>query len=232
MISLLRCSFNFSVQGIEVLGTPLDTDVYIKDFVSQNCTKIARNVEKLESITDGFVHFQLVQKCMNTCTQYMSANITLPPQEQFLSAEYRHVDTVITNPILKKGTRGSFHLWVKDDYDLAVTVFQKPDGFGGFGLTPNVIAQSSAEVTMTTRFLSWVGSFTLEEQKLWLRNQLVHDPESWTAPHLFQLKREYEVLVKDHGCQVQKMYTVQDHPPPPSEFLQESITADGWSLQG
>jgi hypothetical protein len=30
---------------------------------------------------------------------------------------------------------------------------------------------------------------------------------------------QYEVLVKDHGCQVQEMYTVQDHPPPPSEFL-------------
>ena len=55
-----------------------------------------------------------------------------------------------------------------------------------------------------------------------LTNSVVHDPESWTAPHFLQLKREYEVLVKDHGCQVQKMYTVQDHPPPPSEFLELS----------
>jgi hypothetical protein len=79
----------FSVQGIEVLGTPLGTDAYIRNFVAQNCIKIIRNVEKLEPITDGFVHFQLVQKCMNTCTVFMhfctnmSANITLPPQEQF-----------------------------------------------------------------------------------------------------------------------------------------------------
>ena len=127
---------------------------------------------------------------MNTCTHYTSANITLPPQEQFLSAQHRHVDTVIANAILKKGTRGSFHLWVKDDYDLAVTVLQKPHDFGGFGLTPNVIAQSSVKVAMATRFLVFVGSLSLEEQKLWLRNQLVHDPESWTVPHLFQLKRE------------------------------------------
>jgi len=95
---------------------------------------------------------------MSTCTQYMSANITLPPQEQFLSAQHRHVDKAIANAILKKGTRGSFHLWVKDDYDLAVTVLQKPHAFGGFGLTPNVIAQSSAKVAMATRFLALVGS--------------------------------------------------------------------------
>jgi hypothetical protein len=71
----------FSVQGIEVLGTPIGTDTYIKDYVAHNCIKIARNVERLEPITDGFVHIQLVKFCMNTCTQFMSANITLPSQE-------------------------------------------------------------------------------------------------------------------------------------------------------
>ena len=35
----------FSVQGIEVLGTPLGTDVYIRDFVAQNCIKIIRSVD-------------------------------------------------------------------------------------------------------------------------------------------------------------------------------------------
>ena len=37
----------------------------------------------------------------------------------------RHVDTAIPNDILKKGTRGSFHQWTKDDYDLTVTMIQK-----------------------------------------------------------------------------------------------------------
>jgi hypothetical protein len=31
--------------------------------------------------------------------QYMSANITLPPQEQFLNAQYIHIDTVIAKSI-------------------------------------------------------------------------------------------------------------------------------------
>jgi hypothetical protein len=38
----------FTVQVIEVLGTPLVTDVYVKDSVVQKCIKITRDVKKLE----------------------------------------------------------------------------------------------------------------------------------------------------------------------------------------
>ena len=130
----------FSVQGIEVLGTPIGTDTYIKEYVSQNCLKIIRDVEKHDPLTDGFVHFQLMKFCVNTRTQYMSANIRLPLQEYFLSAHHVHVDTTITDTILRKGTRGSFRQWDKNDYDSAVTSLQIPHADGGFGMTPNTIA--------------------------------------------------------------------------------------------
>jgi hypothetical protein len=32
----------FTVEGIEVFGTPIDTDSYIRNFVAQNCLKIVR----------------------------------------------------------------------------------------------------------------------------------------------------------------------------------------------
>jgi hypothetical protein len=78
----------FTTTGIEVLGTPRGTDDYIKDFVVQNDIKIMKDEEKFEPLTNDFTHFQVVQMTMNTRTQYMSANITLPPQAQecFLSA--------------------------------------------------------------------------------------------------------------------------------------------------
>jgi hypothetical protein len=173
----------------------IGTDAYIKDFVGQNCIKIMRDVEKLEPLTDGFTHFQLVQITMNTRTQHMSANITLPPQEQFLTAQHIHIDTVIAKAILQKGTRGSFHHWVRDDYDLTVTMLQKPHARGGFGLTPNVLAQISAKVAMVSRFLKLVGSLPLGEQKLWLPNQLAHDPDSWNTPHFLNLRTGYDILV-------------------------------------
>jgi hypothetical protein len=155
---------------------------------------------------------------MNTLTQYMSVNITLSPQEKFLSVHHVHVYIVITNTILKKGTRGSFHLWGKDDHDLAVTIIQKSHTLGGFGFTPNVITQTSVKVVMTSRFLGFVGSLQLEEQ-FWLPHQQTHDPDSWTVPNLLQQKMEYDVLISKYGFKVQEMYTVQDHPPPPPEFL-------------
>ena len=73
----------FTTTGIEVLGTPIGFDDYIKDFVTENSIKIMKDLDKVEPLTDGFTHFQLVQKTMNTSTRYMSANITLSPQEQF-----------------------------------------------------------------------------------------------------------------------------------------------------
>jgi hypothetical protein len=149
----------------------------------------------------------------------MSANITLPTQEQFLTEQHIHIDTTIAKAILQKGTRGSFHHWVRDDYDLAVTMLQKSHALGGFVLTPNVLSQISAKVAMSSRFLKLVGSLPLEEQKLWLPNQIVNDPDSWTTPHFLNLKTGYDILVNKHDCKVQEMYTVQDHPPSPNESL-------------
>ena len=104
--------------------------------------------------------------CVDTRTQYMSSNVTLPPQEHFLSAQDVHVDTVIVDAILRKGTRDSFRQWDTNDYDLTVTRLQIPHTDGGFGLTPNVITQTSANVTMTSHFLGLVGSLPLDEQHL------------------------------------------------------------------
>ena len=43
----------FTVEGLEVQGTPTGTEGYIKNFVAQNCVKIMRDIEKLEPLTDG-----------------------------------------------------------------------------------------------------------------------------------------------------------------------------------
>ena len=115
------------VEGIEILGTPIGTDIYIKEYVQNNCLKIING--------------------------------------------------------------GSFRQWDKNDYDLSVTRLQMPHTDGDFGLTPNVIEQTSAKVAMVSRFLGLVGSLPLDEQKVCLPNQLVHDPGTWTTPHLLQLKK-------------------------------------------
>jgi hypothetical protein len=45
---------------------------------------------------------------------------------------------------------------------------------------------------MATRFLGFVSSLSSSEQQLWFPNQNVQDPDTWTFPHLIQLKQEYK----------------------------------------
>ena len=98
-------------------------------------------------------------------------------------------------------------------------MLQKHHALGGFGLTPNVLAQISDKVAMAVRFLKLVGSLPSEEQQLWLPNQTAQDPDSWHAPHLVNLKKGYDILLNNHNWKVQEMYTVPDHPPSPNESL-------------
>jgi hypothetical protein len=90
---------------------------------------------------------------------------------------------------------------------------------GVFGLTPNVLAQSTVKTVMGVRFLGSVGSLLLDEQKIWLPNQSAQDPQTWLAPNLLHLKEVYEVLLNKHNCKEQESYVVQDQPLPPSDTL-------------
>jgi hypothetical protein len=198
----------YTVKDIEVLGTTLGTNVYIRDFVSQNCIKIMRDMEKLESLTDGFTHFQLVQKTMNTHTQYTTVYITLTPQEQFLTAQHLHVDTKFANERYSRFfpsvdgdyvPKASLSRWFWFDSECHHTNYYQ----GRYGISIPGIGRI----------------FTPRGTKLWIQNQLTHDPDSWTDPHLLNLELGYDVLVNKYGYKVQDMYTVQDHPPPPTDFL-------------
>jgi len=98
-------------------------------------------------------------------------------------------------------------------------MLQMPHSMGGYGMTPNVIAQISSQVAMTARFLDFVGSLSSSEQQLWFPNQNVQDPLTWILPHLIQLQHEYKKLVENYNCDIQEFITVQDPPAPPSNIL-------------
>ena len=85
---------------------------------------------------------------------------------------------------------------------------------GGYGMTPNAIAQISAKVVMASHFLGLVDSMTPSEQTLWFPHQNVQDPNTWTLSHWLQLQHEYIKLENTYNCVVQESYVVQDPPPP------------------
>jgi hypothetical protein len=95
--------------------------------------------------------------------QNISSTPTLSDSDSVITAQHKHVDGKIVYEILQKGTRGSFRKWSQQDIDLAITMLQMTHSMGGFGMTPNVIAQISVKVVMTDRFLGFVDSLSSSE---------------------------------------------------------------------
>jgi hypothetical protein len=69
---MVFCLVTLHLEGIEVLGTPVGNDRFIKTFVTQNCLKIMEDIGKHDCLTDGFVHTHVLKFCENTHTQYIS----------------------------------------------------------------------------------------------------------------------------------------------------------------
>jgi hypothetical protein len=40
---------------------PIGTDIFVRDFVGKTCRDIIDDVEKLDAIQDGFIHFHLLR---------------------------------------------------------------------------------------------------------------------------------------------------------------------------
>ncbi len=60
---LVRLSNDFLVdsfcpEGFIVIDVPFGTDAFVRSFVSKTCRNIIDDVDKLESIQDGFIHYQ------------------------------------------------------------------------------------------------------------------------------------------------------------------------------
>jgi hypothetical protein len=92
----------FVVDGYIGLGVPIGTDAFIQHFVKDKCQAIMDEVDKLDNIQDGFIHYQLLRFCQATRLQYPNGQIDLVNQN---SLQQQHVDWKIINTLLKKGTR-------------------------------------------------------------------------------------------------------------------------------
>ena len=51
----------FVDDGYIGLGVPIGTDAFVQHFVKKKCQDIMDDVDKLDNIQDGFIHYQLVR---------------------------------------------------------------------------------------------------------------------------------------------------------------------------
>ena len=101
----------FVDDGYIGLGVPIGTDAFVQHFVKKKCQEIMEDVDKLDNIQDGFIHYQLMRFCQATRLQYLNGQIDLANQNVL---QQQHVDWKISNTLLKKGTREAYKTWTQD----------------------------------------------------------------------------------------------------------------------
>jgi hypothetical protein len=68
---------SFCPEGFVGVGVPIGTDAFVRSFVTKKCRDIIDDVEKLDVIQDGFIHFQLLRFCQATRLQFLNSHIML-----------------------------------------------------------------------------------------------------------------------------------------------------------
>jgi hypothetical protein len=188
---------NFCPEGFVGIGVPIGTDILVRDFVAKTCRDIIDDVEKLDSIQDGFIHFQLLRFCQATRLQYINSHIMLNNR---CVLQEQHVDCKIADALLKKGTKKHADGWDASSKDWAHMVLHLPHAEGGFGVPFNCVTKDAAFYTTTSRFVSWIGAFSQARQELWLPKDDLRDSSSWSSPPLVLLRDIHGTLISQYDC--------------------------------
>ena len=141
---------SFCPEGFIGIGVPIGTDAFVQSFVSKTCRNIIDDVEKLDAIQDGFIHYQLLRFCQATRLQYINSHIMLPNR---CVLQQQHVDCKIADARLKKGTNQHADGWDSSSKDWAHMVLHLTHAEGGFGVTFNDVTKDVAFYTTTSRFV-------------------------------------------------------------------------------
>jgi len=163
---------SFCPEGFIGIGVPIGTDAFVQSFVAKKCRDIIDDVEKLDAIQDGFIHFQLIRFCQATRLQYLNSHIMLGNR---CVLQQQHVDCKIADALLKKGTKQHADGWDASSKDWAHMVLHLPHAEGGFGVPFNCVTKDAAFYTSTSRFVAWLGAFPQERQELWLPRDDLRD---------------------------------------------------------
>ena len=68
---------SFCPEGFVGIGVPIGTDAFVRNFVDKTCRVIIDDVEKLDDIQDGFIHYQFLRFFQDTRLQYLNSHIFL-----------------------------------------------------------------------------------------------------------------------------------------------------------
>jgi len=121
------------------------------------------DVDKLDNIQDGFIHYQLLRFCQATRLQYLNCQIDQANQN---CLQQQHVNWKISNALLKKGTREAYKKWTQQDRAWVDMRLHESYDEGGFGVSHNTITRHAASYTINARFVAFLGTFARPAQQV------------------------------------------------------------------
>jgi hypothetical protein len=147
---------SFCPDGFVGISVPIGTDAFVKQFVAKTCRDIIEDVEQLDAIQDGFIHFQLLRFCRDTRLQYLNSHIIL---DNRCVLQQQHVDYKIADALLKGGTKQHGNGWDTPRRAWAHMCLHLPHAQGGFGVSFNdVLGMQRFILLLHVLWLGWVLS--------------------------------------------------------------------------
>ena len=119
--------------------------------MAKKCRDIIDDVEKLDTIQDDFIHFQLIRFFQDTRLQYINSHIMFPNR---CVLQQQHVDCKIADALVKKGTKDHEDGWDAQSKAWTHMVLHLPHAEGGFGVTYNDVTEDAEFYTTTSRFVT------------------------------------------------------------------------------
>jgi len=209
-----------SKTGLRVAGVPIGNDEWVQKFVQAKAAAIQADVGKLDIISDGPIHYQMLRFCQNTRRAFLGRNTPAP----LISDIFADVDATILEALCRKGTTNAHGEWTAVFRSFVDIKLQLPHFRAGFGFTSNASSAISAFCAASVSLMQWLGSCSHAEQNFidlastWAPGQNSANLDQWSAPILLALKQAHQVLLTDFGCHEWSIDS--DGPAPASAVLQ------------
>jgi len=133
-----------STTGLRVAGVPTGNDEWVQQFVQEKTTAVQVDVGKLDIISDGLIHYQILRFCQNTRLVLLGRNTPTP----LISDIFAKVEDTILEALCRKGTTDAHGEWTPVFRRFVDMKLQLPHFRGGFGVTPNISAFYAASVSL------------------------------------------------------------------------------------
>ena len=67
-----------STTGLRVVWVPIGNDEWVQQFVQEKAAAVQVDVGKLDIISDGLIHYQMLRFCQNTRLAFLGRNTPTP----------------------------------------------------------------------------------------------------------------------------------------------------------